>query len=69
MLINLPQKPQEAVSNVEITVVKWNQLDKSKISRIYYPYIARSFKFFIGKIKIDEGIDFLPLGVTNITWS
>ena len=48
LLISLSQKkPQEAVSNVEITVTKQKQLVKLKIPNINYPYFAEIFIFLL----------------------
>ena len=44
------KKTQEAMSNVEITVIKSNQLVKSKVpSSINYPYFAKIFNFVVVK--------------------
>ena len=57
------KKPQEAVSNVEITVTKQKQLVRSKIPSISYPYFARIFKFFVVTLKLlRKSSDFLLLG-------
>ena len=41
-------KTQEAVSNVEITVIKKKTV-KSNVPSINYPYFAKIFKFFVVK--------------------
>ena len=71
LLINLPQKTHEAVSNVQIihTVSKKtnkNQLNKSKVPRISYPYSAKLFKRFFVKLLRKSRDLLLLLGVTNI---
>ena len=64
LLINLSQKkPQEAVSNVEITVTKQKQLVKLKIPSINYPDFAKIFNFFVVKLKLlRKSSDLLLLG-------
>ena len=68
LLINLPQKIQEAVLNVEITVTKQKQLDKWKVFSINYTYFAKMFKFSVIKLKLlRKSSDFWLLGLTNVT--
>ena len=64
----ITKKIQKVVSNVEITVKKLKQLDKSKVPSIKYPYSAKLFSIFCFEIEIHESIsDFLLMCVTNIT--
>ena len=64
LLINLSQrKPQEEVSNIEITWTKQKHLVKLKIPSINYPYFAKMFKFFVVKLNFfGKSSDFLLLG-------
>ena len=43
------KKTQEAVSNVETTVIKKKTTVKSNVPSINYPYFAKIFKFFVVK--------------------
>ena len=48
------KKPQEAVSNVDITVIKQMKIKtvRSNVPSINYPYFAKIFKFFVVKFKL-----------------
>ena len=50
----ITKKTQEAVSNVEITVIKHMKIKtvRSNVPSINYPYFAKIFKFFVVKFKL-----------------
>ena len=48
----ITKKPQEAVLNVEISVIKHVKIVKSNVPSINYPCFAKILKFFVVKLKL-----------------